>query len=148
MGVWHEPPENWWFLPNDDFMVSLCIGSRVDLISSWGNHFYYFCSFSSLITLPCQHFTYVISHLIRIKTIINISLGLPLCAKMISSDTSLQRDRSSMTSSLISQESGVLPILAFQSKSTDINKPVLYHTWGQSQRCIEMVSIIIKWLAT
>jgi hypothetical protein len=77
MGVRHELPRNWWFLPNDDFMVSWCIGSRVDLISSWRNHFYDFCSLSSLITLPCQHFAYVTSHLMRIETIINTPLGLP-----------------------------------------------------------------------
>ena len=23
MGVWHEPPVNWWFLSNNDFMVFL-----------------------------------------------------------------------------------------------------------------------------
>ena len=74
MGVWHEPPGNWWFLSNGDFMVSWCIGSREDLISSWRNNFYDFCSLSSLITLPYQHFTYVVSHLIRIETIINIPL--------------------------------------------------------------------------
>ena len=32
----------------------------------------------SLITLPCQYFTYVASYLIRIETIINTPLGLPL----------------------------------------------------------------------
>jgi len=78
MGVRHELPRNWWFLPNGDFMVSWCIGSRVDLVSSWRNHFYDFCSLSSLITLPCQHFAYVASHLMRIETIINAPLGLPL----------------------------------------------------------------------
>ena len=77
MGVRHELPRNWWFLPNGDFMVSWCIGSRVDLVSSWRNHFYDFCSLSSLITLPCQHFAYVASHLMRIETIINTPLGLP-----------------------------------------------------------------------
>jgi len=34
MGVRHELHKNWWFLPNGNFMVSWCIGSRVDLISS------------------------------------------------------------------------------------------------------------------
>ena len=77
MGVRHELPRNWWFLPNGDFMVSWCIGSREDLISSWGNHFYDFCSLSSLIMLPCQRFAYVTSHLMRIETIINTPLGLP-----------------------------------------------------------------------
>jgi hypothetical protein len=80
MEVRHELPKNWWFLPNGDFMVSWCIGSRVDLISSWRNHFYDFCSLSSLITLPCQHFAYIASHLTKIKTIINAPLGLPLLA--------------------------------------------------------------------
>ena len=78
MGVRHELPRNWWFLPNGDFMVSWCIGSRVDLVSSWRNNFYDFCSLSSLITLPYQHFAYVASHLMRIETIINTPLGLPL----------------------------------------------------------------------
>ena len=78
MGVRHELPRNWWFLPNGDFMVSWCIGSRVDLVSSWRNHFYDFCSLSSLITLPHQRFAYVASHLMRIETIINAPLGLPL----------------------------------------------------------------------
>ena len=78
MGVRYELSRNWWFLPNGDFMVSWYIGSRVNLISSRRNYFYDFCSISSLITLPCQHFNYVASHLIRIKIIINISLGLPL----------------------------------------------------------------------
>ena len=71
MGVRHELPKNWWFLPNGDFMISWCIGSRVDLISPRGNHFYNFCSLSSLITLLCQHFAYVASHLMRIETIVS-----------------------------------------------------------------------------
>ena len=37
-----------------------------------------FFSLSSLITLPCQRFAYVASHLMRIETIINTPLGLPL----------------------------------------------------------------------
>ena len=78
MGVRYELSRNWWFLPNDDFMVSWCIGSRVDLVSSWRNQVYDFCSLSSLITLPCQHFAYVASHLMRIETIINAPLELPL----------------------------------------------------------------------
>ena len=77
MRVRHELPRNWWFLPNDDFIVSWCIGSRVDLVSSWRNQVYDFYSLSSLITLPCQHFAYVTNHLTRIETIINAPLELP-----------------------------------------------------------------------
>ena len=33
-GKWARTPRNGWFLPNGDFMVSWCIGSREDLVSS------------------------------------------------------------------------------------------------------------------
>jgi len=47
------------------------------MISSRGNHFYDFCSISSLIMLLCQYFAYMASYLIRIEIIINASLGQP-----------------------------------------------------------------------
>ena len=78
MRVRHELPRNWWFLPNGDFMIFWYIGSREDIISSRENHFYDFCSLSSLITLSCQRFAYVARHLMRIETIINTPLELPL----------------------------------------------------------------------
>ena len=39
-----------------------------------------FCYLSSLITLPCQRFAYVASYLMRIETIINVPLELPLAS--------------------------------------------------------------------
>ena len=76
MRVRHEPLETSGFSP---MTISWFLGaSKEDFVSSWGNHFYDFCSLSSLTTLLCQHFIYAASHLIRIETIIDTSLELPL----------------------------------------------------------------------
>jgi hypothetical protein len=66
------------FLPNGDFLVSSCIIPREDVVSQGRNSFLSFSSLPSFISLPCHLFAEVASHLLKIETTINVSLGLPL----------------------------------------------------------------------
>jgi hypothetical protein len=66
------------FLPNGDFLVSSCIIPREDAVSQGRNSFLSFSSLPSFISLPCHLFAEVASHLLKIETTINVSLGLPL----------------------------------------------------------------------
>jgi hypothetical protein len=66
------------FLPIGVFAVSWRLESSEDVLSPSRNDFYDFSSLSSFISCHVSIFAYVAPHLLKIETIINVPLGLPL----------------------------------------------------------------------
>jgi hypothetical protein len=65
------------FLPNGNSMVSMCVGTREDVVPCRRNDFFNFPSLSSLISMTRHHFANVAPHLMKIEITINVPLGLP-----------------------------------------------------------------------
>jgi hypothetical protein len=65
------------FLPNENPMVSTCVGTKEDVVPCRRNNFFDSASLSSLISRICHHFADVASHLMKMETTINVPLGLP-----------------------------------------------------------------------